>query len=292
MRGVSDVASFVALASQSYPTPMNKVRRTIQGIFGGMRQRALSSLQRREYLLPDTGPIVSFTFDDFPRSALDNGGEILKSYGGCGTYYAAVGLMGRINELGELFDKDDIERLLARGHELGSHTFSHMSCRANSLEGFEADTRKGRDAIIKLGGRPELHNFAYPFGHMTVSSKRRIGPQMASSRSVFMGINTSPVDLHMLRAVFLYNGTTDFESMDHLFRLNDRKRGWLIFYTHDVSEKPSQFGCKPKQFERVVRSAIHAGARIVTVGGVLDRSPLILSADSSENHVPSCKARQ
>jgi hypothetical protein len=36
--------------------------------------------------------VISFTFDDYPRSALDPGGRILHSEGTCGTYYTAFGL--------------------------------------------------------------------------------------------------------------------------------------------------------------------------------------------------------
>ena len=40
------------------------------------------------------GGVVSFTFDDFPRSAWSNGGAVLEEYDVRGTYYAAMGLAG------------------------------------------------------------------------------------------------------------------------------------------------------------------------------------------------------
>jgi peptidoglycan/xylan/chitin deacetylase (PgdA/CDA1 family) len=248
---------------------MTKVPRIIRSVLGRMNRQVVTSLQRRDSPLPDRGPIVSFTFDDFPRSALEIGGEILKSYGGCGTYYAAIGLMGGVGELGEYFRPEDLKSLLADGHELGSHTFSHLSCRTSSFAAFQSDAMKGREAIINFTGRSGSHQFAYPFGHFTLRAKGRIGSQMNSCRSTIKGVNVSPVDLHMLRANCLYNRTTDFGSIDQLFRLNDRKRGWLIFYTHDIRENPSPFGCTPCQFESVVRSAIRARAEILTVGSVL-----------------------
>lgn len=252
---------------------MNKIPRIIRRLLGRTNRQVVASLQRKEYQLPDMGPIVSFTFDDFPRSALEIGGEILKSYGGRGTYYAAMGLMGGVGDLGEYFCAGDLKRLLADGHELGSHTFSHLSCRKTSLPAFELDAQKGRDAIIDFAGRSGPHHFAYPFGHITLRAKSRIGSQMNSCRSTIKGVNISPVDLRLLRANCLYHRSTDFGSVDQLFRLNDRQKGWLIFYTHDISENPSPFGCKPHQFESVVRSAIHAGARILTVGDVLTNAP-------------------
>ena len=30
------------------------------------------------------------------------------------------------------------------------------------------------------------------------------------------------------------------------------RNGWIIFYTHDVAEQPSEWGCTPAQLEAVV----------------------------------------
>ncbi len=71
----------------------------------------------------ENGPIVSFGFDDFPRSAYTAGGEILKNFGARGTYYVSLGLMNTSNDLGEQFRLDDLHSLVKDGHELASHTF-------------------------------------------------------------------------------------------------------------------------------------------------------------------------
>src|SRR3954467_10976105 len=73
---------------------------------------------------PET-PLISFTFDDFPRSALFAGGEILNRRGLAGTYYAALGLAGRQTRSGQIFEMADLQQLVRQGHELGCHTFAH-----------------------------------------------------------------------------------------------------------------------------------------------------------------------
>jgi peptidoglycan/xylan/chitin deacetylase (PgdA/CDA1 family) len=238
--------------------------------FGRMRRTLLSSLRRKEFWLPDRGPVVSFTFDDFPRSALATAGVILRSYGAFGTYYAAMGLMGGGGALGEYFCSEDVKSLIVEGHELGSHTFNHLSCRTTPLQVFESDAQKGRDAITKITGSSESHQFAYPFGHVTLRAKSRVGAQMSSCRSIFGGVNVSPVDAYLLRANHLYSATFDFGAIEHLLRANDRRRGWLVFYTHDVRDNPSPWGCKPGQFEAVLRLATRMRVRFSTVGEVLD----------------------
>lgn len=261
---------------------MNALPSKARGLLGSIRRRYLVSLRRRAYPLPDSEPIVSFTFDDFPRTSLEVGGTILRSYGAYGTYYVSMGLMGRTNILGELFNEDDLMKLLARGHELGSHTFNHLSCRSSSLNVFEADALNGRNAVISFTGRAEPHHFAYPYGHVTLKAKPRVGALMTSCRSIIGGINVSPVDLHLLRANNLSECTFDFDAIEHLLRLNDRRRGWLIFYTHDVRENPSPFGCTPRQFEAVVRLTTQLRARILTISRTLSTFRSSIPVNTSE----------
>src|SRR5271166_4623320 len=75
------------------------------------------------------GGVVSFTFDDFPKSALTVGAGILERYGARGTYYAAMGLAGSDGMLGPMFDHNDILAAHRAGHELACHTYSHLDCR-------------------------------------------------------------------------------------------------------------------------------------------------------------------
>lgn len=130
--------------------------------------------------------------------------------------------------------------------------------------------RKGRDSVLSVTKTPGASQFAYPHGHITLKAKDRIGPQMKSSRSTFGGVNVTPVDLNLLLANRLYSDTFDLSAVDHLFKVNDQRRGWLIFYTHDVRDIPSRLGCKPGQLEAVVRFALRMRHKILTIGAALE----------------------
>lgn len=236
---------------------------------GNVRHGIISAVGRREFRLPNVGPLVSFSFDDFPRSALHIGGAILKSYGLRGTYYAAMGLMGTANHIGPQFGAEDLAALLKDGHELGSHTFSHRSCRALPLREFEAEVIKGKEAVERVTGGGRFHSFSYPYGDVTLRARARIGAGLSSCRGIFPGINISPVDLNLLRANSLYSESFDLEAVSHLIRKNAEQCGWLIFYTHDLSDRPSAFGCTPSQFECVVKLVARAGATVLPVGKVV-----------------------
>jgi peptidoglycan/xylan/chitin deacetylase (PgdA/CDA1 family) len=177
--------------------------------------------------------------------------------------------MDKINDLGQHFSIEDLKSLTMAGHELGSHTLSHTSCRSVPLPEFLADAKKGRQAVERIAGIRNAHHFSYPYGHATLKAKQTVGASVSSCRGIVPGINQSPVDLNLLRANRLYSWSFGLECIDHLLKANEKSRGWLIFYTHDISEKPSPFGCKPGEFERTVKLAIKRSARVVPVGEAL-----------------------
>ena len=53
-------------------------------------RKAACLFGRRLTQMPNVGPLISFTFDDFPRSALWRGGTILRERGFVGTYYVSL----------------------------------------------------------------------------------------------------------------------------------------------------------------------------------------------------------
>jgi peptidoglycan/xylan/chitin deacetylase (PgdA/CDA1 family) len=237
---------------------------TVRSSLGAARRRVLCSLYRRPVSLADCGPIVSFSFDDFPRTAYSVGGAILEQYEARGTYYTAAGLMNTSNELGDQFRSGDLDAVLEKGHELASHTYHHISSRSVSCATFLEDVEKGRKAIEEFAGLGST-NFAYPFGDVTLQTKRSLGLGLTSARSIVPGFNGPEVDLNLLRANSLYGDLDGVARAEELIRENAERKSWLIFYTHDVRPNPSAFGCTPRLFEAAVSCAVRSGCRILTV---------------------------
>jgi len=235
------------------------------------RVRLHKSLAKKKCVLQPAGGIVSFTFDDFPRSAYITGGAILQNHGAHGTYYAALSLMTATTDLGQHFTADDLHHLLADGHELGCHTFSHLSCSLNSVRTIEADLTKNQAELHKVLPGYQLYQFAYPYGHVSVRAKRIAGHFFCSSRSTYPGINTAGSDLNLLLAARLYSRTPS-PHIRSLISEAVANCGWLIFYTHDVEQHPSPYGCTPQYLEDAVKCALDSGATILTVGQALIRS--------------------
>jgi peptidoglycan/xylan/chitin deacetylase (PgdA/CDA1 family) len=182
-----------------------------------------------------------------------------------------MGLMGKSNDLGEQFHPGDLQSLVERGHEVASHTFSHLSARKTPLEEFLRDVNRCERAIRECIDFEPSSNFAYPYGDVMLSVKKELGPRMKSCRGTCDGLNGPDVDLNLLRANRLYGGLHQLEAAKRLIAENERRRGWLIFYSHDVVNDPSRFGCTPELLEEVAGFAADHSAGILTVANVVSK---------------------
>ncbi len=241
----------------------------IQSGFEGARRIVLTHLCGRTVDIVGLGPLVSLTFDDFPRTAWTIGGAILRNLGVRGTYYVALSLMDSCNALGEQFHLEDLLSLTDAGNELATHTYSHLSGRKAPPSKFLEDVLKGYSAIKELGNLTVTRNFAYPFGDVTLRAKLAVGREMGSCRGIHGGLNGPMVDLNLLRANRLYGDIGGLAHVRRLIEQNQRRRGWLIFYTHDVRDHPSRYGCTPELLERTIELAISNGMKILRVDDVL-----------------------
>jgi peptidoglycan/xylan/chitin deacetylase (PgdA/CDA1 family) len=177
--------------------------------------------------------------------------------------------MGTTNHLGEQFSSDDLRSLLNDGHELASHTFSHISARAVSSSAYCDDVNRGRKSIEEIAGVPDSGNFAYPYGDLTLNTKRILGPTLRSSRSIFPGMNGPDVDLNLLLANSLYGGDDQIGYAQQLILENEKRKTWIIFYTHDVRSEPSRYGCTPSLLEATASFARKRGSQVLPVSTVL-----------------------
>ena len=226
-------------------------------------------MYRRPVALGNLGPIVTFTFDDFPRSALTVGGSILESLDARATYYVSMGLMDSENALGPQFSREDLDSLVKRGHEAAVHGFDHLSALTTPVSKFVEDASRGRNLLHDYIPGGASSNFAYPYGHATLSAKRRLRSCMSSSRSAMAGLNGPEVDLNLLRANLLCGGVDQLPEVQQLVSENTARHSWLIFFSHDVSDDPSPYGCTPALLRQTVRLAVEQGAKVLTVADVL-----------------------
>ena len=228
-----------------------------------VNQKITAAFSQKKGLLHSQKPLISFTFDDFPASSYFQALPILDKYGIKATYYVAMGLEGRNMFNESLFSKEMVAELQRNGHEIASHTFNHLRCRDIKSDELRQDLNRNNQALTELTGEP-VFSFSYPFGDLSVGSKKITGQLFTSSRGIQPGINAKVVDLNLLKANKIYS-QLPLSSPLGLIRQNAERKGWLVFYTHDIKSNPSPYGCTPEYFEEVVKSAVESGAEIVTV---------------------------
>lgn len=214
-------------------------------------------------------PIITFTFDDAPVSAFLNGGSILSKFGFGGTFYVSLSLMTG-PEPETRFTIAHLKNAMEQGHEIGGHTYSHIDLSKTSFETAIADMKKNREEMSALIPGTVIRNFSYPFGSQTRPLKQHASTHYRSARGIEEGINSIGTDLCNLKTVKLYEGKYPLEYIFNKIKEAEKNKGWLIFYTHDVDEKYTDWGCSPAYFEAVVQECARRNITVATINEALD----------------------
>lgn len=240
--------------------------------FSAKASRRLSRMVPfRPFNLQLERPIVSFTFDDFARSAAEAAAPVLEDAGMRGTFYYASGLAGQLENGQEIVGDDAVADLFSRGHEIGGHTHMHIDVHRTPNRVILEDMALNKRKIAELTDGRAPTSFAYPFGRLDLRSKFLLRQEFASLRGIQTGVNAGIVDLAHLKAQELYDCSSSLDSMDGLLDRLERKPGWLIFYTHDVKPDPTDIGCSPAYFSQVVELVRRRGLAVETVADAFAR---------------------
>lgn len=217
-------------------------------------------------------PIVSFSFDDAPRTAWEYGAPILEDAGGRATYYLAGGLIEAGQKELQLMTPEEGSDLAARGHELGCHTWAHPKLSAISGKALAADLERNAAFLTALDGRKSHRNFAVPYAMATPLRQKLLRQKFRTSRGGRAGINRGLTDLHYLSAVELRESFLDASGIEKWLDDLEQAPGWLILFSHHVAgNSPGGFGVSPKTFATVVESVARRGFAMLTIDAALDQ---------------------
>jgi peptidoglycan/xylan/chitin deacetylase (PgdA/CDA1 family) len=249
-------------------------RRAAGRVMRATQRRFARWMGRRPVTLSLARPIVSFTFDDFPRSALLTAGRLLRERGLAGTYYTSMGLAGRTTSTGEMFQLRDLESLIQQGHELGCHTYAHCPSWETSSDTFEADVRKNAAALLDHLPAGTFGTHSYPISYPRPMTKRRMARYFACCRGGGQTFNIGTVDINYLSAYFLEQANGKHAAVENVVQGTCAATGWLILATHDVDNHPTRFGCTPEFFENVVDAVVRSGAVVMPVLAAFEAATL------------------
>lgn len=243
----------------------------IDSVAGRLTNRLIRRLPGPRIDVPATTPIVSFTFDDVPGTALTAGATILERYGARGTFYISGGLANTHEADRTLISSSGCAELLARGHELGCHTFAHPNVRHLHGDALARDIALNREFLGDIDPTRQPRNFAYPYTAGSFRARALLARQFRSARGGLHGTNRGRTDRTYLLSMPLEQPDESVLALRGAVDDLVENPGWLIFYGHDISPTPTPYGCTPQSFEALVRHTVEAGCEILTVDAALDR---------------------
>jgi peptidoglycan/xylan/chitin deacetylase (PgdA/CDA1 family) len=250
----------------------------LQRLRAKARRTLASKFRRRELPIRTDRALVSFSFDDAPRSALHAGARVLEACGARATYYLSLGLLGTTSELGPIAGHGDVERALAQGHELGCHTFDHCDAYDTATHAYVESVERNRQALAQWLPNEVFSSFAYPKNGATLAVKPALAERFACCRGGGQTFNAGSVDLNLLQACFIdRRARLDLGTLRALIDSNAEQRGWLIFAAHDISNDESAFACTPTLLEALVRHSLGTGSQVLPVAAACER----LKADAA-----------
>lgn len=175
------------------------------------------------------GPLVSITFDDGWKSAIQNALPILNDFGYKGTFYLNASALNTSN----FISNDQAAALAAAGEEVGSHAFAHVDLTAINAAEIQNQLQTGQSSLQKLLGA-NVPDFATPYGKSDAEVQYYARNYYRSLRSTDSGVNTRQnFDPYDLKVFYVSSNTTTAEVQA---ALNEAKayHGWLIFVYHRV----------------------------------------------------------
>ncbi len=263
--------SITAISSLFRAKPEKAAPNRTKGLCASSSRYLARIVPTQPFRTKNPQPIVSFSFDDVPDSALTNGARVLDRFGVRGTFYVAPGICGTQDEHWKVIDRNGVAALARAGHEVGCHTYSHVKVQTLTRPGLAHETRRCFEALRDICGNAVTENFAYPFGNVSFPHKFELNRDFKSCRSIYAGFNSGLIDLGMLRSFELYDRTSTEESIDTILDHAIATNAWVIFYTHDVTTNPSWIGCSPSHLEMAVKAVRARGIDCLAVDDALQR---------------------
>jgi peptidoglycan/xylan/chitin deacetylase (PgdA/CDA1 family) len=231
-----------------------------------MRRRAARYLDIDPVEIAPARGVFSLSFDDFPASAWTEAGPILAAHGVKATYYVCGGLADGINMDRDQFRVPHLQALHAAGHEVGCHTFGHTSALRMDADALRLSLDANAAWVAERLDGHRMTTFAWPFGDATVGAKRVVRERFAMARGVRDGVNAGREDRALIKSIGLESRRLPGYDLEKLMAETAERRGWLTAYGHDVSDRPTDYGCTPEDLDRVLRAAKTVGLEIAPVG--------------------------
>ena len=212
-------------------------------------------------------PIASFSFDDIPKTAATNGAKLLEKHGFKGTFYVTGSHANGEFDGVKQYAPDDISELYKNGHEIACHTYAHPRLRRRSEMEILLDLDKNLETMRQFLGDEtfEFASHAFPYGEFDKVSRKVLAERFVTSRGVLRAINHGKVDFANLRTTPLERQRFTPEYLKSNIEKAIKNNGWIIFFTHDVTQKCTPYGSTPEILEMAIDAVKNVGIEVLSV---------------------------
>lgn len=185
---------------------------------------------------------VSITFDDAYRSHVDQAMPLLESHGFRGTFFLIVDKLFRRGKY--IYHRpsapiSEWQAAAARGHEMASHTVSHVPLDTIEVRQMRTELINSKAALDSLFLGEPVVSLAYPFSRTnavvsavasSIYQSGRVGPPTDGS---LVYNDPATVDLMSIKAFF---PCSTIEQWNSAVELAIAGRGWLVEALHPIDE--------------------------------------------------------
>ena len=164
--------------------------------------RLATHLRVEPFRLRNETPMVSFTFDDIPKSAATTGAaNSRRSWRARHLLCFGRPCRHHVAELGRRSMPRTSLPCTARATKSAATPFPTSGPAISTRRRWPARSRATAAISGRSIPRSRPRNFAYPFGYGSFVRKRQLKTEFKSCRSIVPGVNSGTVDLQFLRAL-------------------------------------------------------------------------------------------
>lgn len=213
-------------------------------------------------------PIISFSFDDCPKSATTTGAQLLEANDIRASFYITGSHCDAEFENIPQYNKEDLKKLHDNGHEIACHSFSHPRLRGRKIDDIAADLEQNRQFVANCLGADngfKFESFAYPYGEFDIKSRNLAANHFQTARGVYRGVNKGIMDFANLRTTPLEKRRFSTSYLKSHIDDAIANNGWIIFFTHEVCDGCTDYGSTPAIMEETIAMVKNHGLEVLTV---------------------------
>jgi len=216
-------------------------------------------------------PVVSITFDDGWGSVATTAAPILSNYAIATTEYIITDRVGQYNYM----TLDQLHALKAAGHEIASHSASHVPLGKASESSIEHELTSSKEFIVKnhLADSSSV-DFAFPYGSYSPRSVELGVNNYATLRNSNGnprdGIDNSDINIasnFKPEYIIGYGVEADTKLSDIQAALAYAKtnNGWLVLIFHQIDTSQSEYSVSPRMLEDILSAIQNASIKTATM---------------------------